>query len=157
MTAVPQAMANQIADALVARLRTINAAQDASRWLTSPKQVKRGFVVADMQWPTPAILVQVARWDDQMTYAGREHTCRLTLFAHLLVNPDNPERSESELNSMAADVVRAISDDHSLDGTVNVVTAALGYEPNTDAMERSGLGVATMTLEATFLWSHGAP
>lgn len=157
MTAVPQAMANKVADALVAQLRTINASQDAARWLTTPKQVKRGFVVADLQWPTPAILVQVARWDDSLAYAGREHSCRLTLFAHLLVNPDNPERAESELNSMAADVVRAISDDHSLGGIVNVGAAAIGYEPNADAMERSGLGVATMTLEATFLWSHGAP
>lgn len=162
MTARPECGANRVADALVLALKKISAVEDAGQWLTTPRAVTRGFFVDDLQAPRPAFYVAVAglRNKPETVPAAHEGTIVLEVTG-LSEAPANQPAAEAELNRLMSDAIRAVSLDEYLadaDGVKTVLFAqALSYEPNVEIMRGTGLGAATLIVEASFRWTHGTP
>ena len=146
-------IANQVADALVRELEKISASLGGTRWLTTPKTVRRGLTINALQAERPAIFVQVDRWSDT-PLTSPNHEVRLSLLVHCLADGD--EMADVVLNRLASDAVRALTDNETLSGLVTIL-GPLEYAVNTEATERSGLGIATITVPVLYQWAHGAP
>jgi hypothetical protein len=148
---------NRIADGIVTALRRIDSTTTPDDWHTKPV-VKRGFLMADLTGPFPVALVQLARWGDDVPISGESHDGKAVFYIHCISS--RIEDSERGLNQLAADVIRAIAHDEALsnsaiEGFVDIYPKY--YEPQTEAMEKIGLGITTVVVEATFQWSHDAP
>lgn len=145
---------NAIADALVKRLKTIAHNTDPNTWLTTPKAVNRGLLVGDLlSYERPRLAVQVLSW--RSTPLGPlTHDCTLRLGVHII--SDGAEGSEVVLNDVARDVIKAVVSDESLKGVVTDIQPS-EYVPQSEAMERTGLGIATVVFDAIFVWQHDAP
>ena len=150
------AIVNQIADALVVSLRTIDARTSPEDWHTRP-HVKRGFLMSDLMGPFPAILVHLSRWGEDLPINAPSHDGKATYYVHCI--SEDLDGAEQALNKLAADVIKAIVSDEELGGTIDgfVDIYPKYYEPQTEAMEKIGRGVTTVVVEATFQWSHDAP
>jgi len=146
---------NEIADELVGVLKGIAHNLDPNQWLTTPANVRRGsLVVGDLTaYERPRLAVQVLSWTSTPLSAGR-HDCKLRVGVHVLVDGD--EAAEVNLNECVSDVVKAVVENESLNGKVTDIQPT-EYVPQSEAMERVGLGIATVVLDAMFVWEHTAP
>jgi len=146
---------NEIADELVVILKNIAHNLSPNEWQTSPKSVRRGaLVVGDLlAYERPRLAVQVLSW--RATPIGPErHEGNLRLGVHVLVDGD--DAAEVNLNDCVSDVVKAVVQNETLNGSVTDVQPT-EYVPQSEAMERVGLGIATVILDAIFVWEHTAP
>ena len=164
MSARPEAVANQIADALVKKLSRISREKQPSEWLTSP-HVDRGLFLGDMSAPRPALYVSVQRWDHtpgaSMGVSGVHESILTLAVACVSESALNTRGAEIELNNLAADVVRAVSlKDEPVEFNIDQAVVYFNpvfYEPQVDLMERVGLGVTAVIVETRFRWSTQAP
>ena len=150
------AIVNQIADALIVALGRIDSRSSPNDWHTKP-HVKRGFLMADLMGPFPRILVHLSRWGEDVPINAPSHDGKATFMVHCI--SEDIDGAEQYLNKLAADVIKAIAIDEELGGTIDgfVDIYPKYYEPQVEAMEKTGRGVTTVVVEATFQWSHDAP
>jgi len=151
---------NQIADAVLYYVKKIGKAKDESQWLTDPRQCKRMFVIGDITGGLrPLLAVQVMNVES--TPKGPAyHDGKVTIGVHIVVDGD--PNSESLLNDVASDVIRAISLNETLGGDevgkpLAQSTYFVSYQPQYDVMLRTGFAVSTVTFEVTYEWAHTAP
>lgn len=159
MTVRIEAMANQVADAFLLELRKISKTLDAGLWLSDPKTIRRGMLAEAAGVERPALLITVADWRDT-PLMGERHEVTMRVDVHCIVEGD--ELAEVALNRLAADVVQVIAANETLRPNASAadkVTFAGGatYTTSSEIMARAGLGIATVSFEVLYQWSHGAP
>ncbi len=158
MPAREESIPNQLTDVIVDLLKGISRASDATRWLTTPRVVKRGALVGDIaSGMRPALFVRIGRLSDEQQAGGR-HNAKFTVFVHCISEATIQGDAERETWNMIADVFRALSDDETLRGHAALRTvSALTAEAEVEATERLGVGVATVTMDVDYHWGHGSP
>ena len=145
------ALANLAADGALALVQAIDSTADPTKWLTKPITKQRGGLAqAFMVESKPAICIEVAGFKDALGSAG-VHRPLLTIAGHCIT--EEGMNSEPNLVKLAADFMTAILQDETLGGYVQrMMDDGFSYEPQTELMLQSGLGIATVsaTFEAYF-------
>lgn len=158
MAAPSQSHVNRIADAVVMALREVSSKKDSTKWLTAPRTVKRSFMLGDLTMAErPGMYVRVLSWRDSTMMGGGRRETILTVGVTCLV--DDKEGAEPALNDLIRDAIRAVAEDEQLKSASGLVISIypLSYELEVEAMNKCGLGVGTLTLEALFAWDKSAP
>src|SRR6185295_12287924 len=103
--------------------------------------VHRGFLLKEINAERPLLVVQCGDVTDTPLLAPGQHDIDMTVYVHCVAQGD-PLDAEPELLRLVADVKKAVTDDEDLRAVLNVVEYRLiGYTPNVDAMDRTGLGI----------------
>lgn len=145
---------NRICDQLEIVLSAISAKKQATKWWTSPASAHRSLMLSDLTVDErPRIAIRVLEWTSTPTSAGR-HDATLRIGCTCIL--DDADDAESAMHRLVRDIIVAVTDDEALGGMV-VTIVPVHYELETEMMSKSGLGVATVTLEAFYTWDHGAP
>lgn len=161
MTMRNQAMANRVADALLANLREIGDPA-AGDWLTAPLTVQRGLAVDLMALPKPGLFLMTRGWgpNEPIHKIAGNLTARTEAnFTVLCVvgEPVTSREAEQEVSNLASDVVNAVYLDYQL-GTLltSGYLTVTGYEPQVDLSNQSW-SVASVEIQATWLWDTTGP
>ena len=150
------ALANQIADGVVTALALIDSAGSPNTYLTKPQTCERGLFVSALSAKTkPALLVEVSRFEDVLEGAG-VHRAKITIGVTCIVEGGATVQPEKALNDLAADVMYAIAQNETLGGIATRVVDACTYEPQTEAMLKSGLAIATVSFSVEVQFDHTA-
>jgi hypothetical protein len=162
MTARNHAMMNRVADALLGRLQLIGKS-NLMVWLSSPKAVQRGIAVDAANLPKPALFLMSAGWGPVTPYgtiAGGGLDVRAEAQFTVLAIVDQPVTSreaEQELNDLCADVIAAIETDYQLGDLLGTGYVHVdGYKPEVE-LSGAGFSVASLELNATWLWDTDSP
>lgn len=168
MTARNHAMANRVADALLANLRQIGMTNGP--WLTAPKWVERGMSADFLNLPKPALFVKTMGWGPN-TMLGKPSAAHMlsrvdASFSVLCIcdQPVTKRESEQELNNLASDVINAVVRDFQLRGLGLSGTALLesgflsvsGYRPEME-LSSNLMSAASVDINATWLWDTQSP
>ena len=153
--APPAAKVNTIADALVARLLTIDKVAFPDVWYSKPAAVKREYEVSDATIAErPCLLVMYAGREFEARNFGDIHGVRVRFEIDCITDRVSP--TGKELVELMRDVVRAIHQDESLGGTVHYAWP-VSDTAQVEAMASSGLGIGTVVVDAWYEHSHDAP
>ena len=150
----PEAVANQVADAVVALLEQIDPELEPAEWLMDVRpRVSRVSVPAALD--APAFVVHIGDWADE-PFSGGVHRTKGRVWIDCYSMGDDV--AEKLLNSMVADAVHALtSADERLGGLVLISYTDARYSPNAELSQRSGRAVATLDVGMLWEWRHGAP
>jgi hypothetical protein len=144
---------NELADAVLAKLKTISARKDNS-FLTTPKVVKRVGVFGDFTgMQKPSLALSVVGWEVE-PHAFQSFEGKLRLGVHCIT--ENTGETEAELLRLVSDVILALAKDVTV-GSQAVYLFPQSFEPNIDVTNRTGLAVTTVTFECLYRFDSTAP
>lgn len=144
---------NLLAEAVIARLKTISQRKDSS-FLTSPRAVKRLHMLGDFAGAQkPFLALSTLGWEVE-PQAGQRFEGTLTLGVHCLA--ENSANAEGELLRLVSDVILALARDVTV-GSQAVYLFPRSFEPNVDLTNRTGLAVTTVTFECKYKFDSTAP
>ena len=161
MTARAQAMANRVADAILANLAEIGK-PGLTQWLTKPLAVQRGIAMDLPNLPKPGLFLLSAGWgpNEPIGRIGGNLTSRTDAKFQILCVSDRAVTSreaDQDLNNLGSDVINAIYLDYQL-GTLlqSGYLTVTGYQPE---VELSGdrWSVASVEVIANWIWDTDNP
>jgi len=161
MTARNHAIANLVADAVLARLELIGRSSDAT-WLTAPKSVQRGIAVDFVNLPKPGLWLTLQSWgpSERFHLLGGALTARCAAKFTVTMVSDHPaisREAEQELNDLAADIMVAVETDYQLNHLLDTGWVHVeGYSPEVE-LSGAGFAAATVEITATWLWTTDNP
>lgn len=153
------AMVNQVLDALVTLLGTINSTTSPTLWLTTPKKVVR-YAANPLALVRPALIVSCSRFGVNDPQTNRKHRAQADFEVRCIVNygtaVDDPTR---DLHRLVADVLAAVEQNNQLSGVLSSgwIHTIDGYQPEVELASTSGLASCSVSLRAEWEWSAENP
>jgi hypothetical protein len=153
------AMPNQILDALVTLLGTIDSTGAPTLWLTTPKTVTR-HSPAPLTVPRPALLVSMARFGPNDPQTNRIHRAQADIEVECIINyqtaTNDPTR---DLFRLAADVLAVVEQNNQLSTVLSSgwIHCIDGYQPSKQFADVAGLAACVVTFRAEWEWSATNP
>lgn len=139
---------NQIADALVARLKTIET--DQGRYRQPVQFVGRVYDVDAVTAALPALFVQLSH-EESDRFSVQKHKSELGCIVWVVTaDPDQPD---VVLQNLIADVKECLLSAETLAGAVSMLFYD-GSESQVEIGKRIGKAVATMRFRLQYEWSH---
>lgn len=150
----PPSRTDAVLDAVITTLEMIDAENEPDVWKLTPKSVRRGLIVGDqLSLERPRFSVQMLSWRPT-PYGPTSSDATMRFGVHMIVDGD--DYAEVNLGKSFSDVVKVMKLDNTLGNNVTDVQP-VEYVPQSEAMERTGLGIATVVFDAMFTWLHAAP
>lgn len=153
------AMVNQVLDALVALLGTINATTSPTLWLTTPLTVSR-YEPNSLACPRPALIVSCSRFGVNDPQTNRKHRAQADFEVRCIVSylsaVDDPAR---DLHRLVADVLAVVEQNNQLSGVLSSgwIHTIDGYQPEVELASTSGLASCSVAIRAEWEWSATNP
>ena len=153
------AMPNQILDALVTLLGTINSTTAPTLWLTTPKTVTR-HSRDPLTVARPALLVSMSRFGPNDPQTNRIHRAQADIEVECIISytsaANDPAR---DLFRLAADVLAAVEQNNQLSTVLSSgwIHCIDGYQPSKQFADVAGLAACVVTFRAEWEWSATNP
>lgn len=153
--AVPAARANQVADAVVARLVLLKSAFNAELHHHKPALVERGILPHALSTAArPVYMVQVGSYRRTNAFARRHTFDPLRISIHIVV--EDAEDVDSTLAEAVRDVEFQLEGDERLGGLVNQMLA-IEADLSTEVMLTHQIGYALVHADYQLTTDHTAP
>ena len=151
--AAPAALANQVADALVAQLAVIDSTDGSNQWRTKPATIARtlkadALVIAQR----PILAVEVA--SGEVTELGASRHREIIELVVTAITDSQLKKPEQAAMDLVADVLFAITKNEYMTNLLAEPIRAGRWEIDTEAVTASGLGVATLRLACVVDYDH---
>lgn len=144
-----------IAKEIAKRVGLISNRKAPNKWFSEVAYCGVGATMPPISKPGVIAFVEVDSWSDTKLSAGN-HEARISIKVRGYI--ENSQNPHEEVHRLARDIVNVVAEAESdmLGGLVIDIDGS-DYTVAAEFAEQAGRGEATVSISATYRWSHGSP